>query len=502
MSGLNKITIERNQKILLELVAKPGNDICADCKVRNPRWASHNLGIFICVGCASIHRKIGTHITKVKSLTMDVWTKEQVEHMKSMGNVKSNAIYNPNEIRHPPPPNLVDSERDSELETYIRSKYEFKRFMDRSAFVSSKLGPSKSASSVTSNGSSRSVSSPLTSTEPPAPRPSTTIPSNQISTPRPTATATPAVAPTRSVSQPLSAAQPSSKPAAAKPTQPTNGADPPNGVWTDLISLQTPSSSSSLPLQYQMPTQNSVTPQPNGFSATMAPYQSSIGTGVNPFQQQHLPSNPYSQQIYPTPGMQPAPFSPAATLNHQQAYFANQAQVQTPTSAPAAQPQTSYFQPQPQQAALQIQVPNPGQAMFASANTQGSFMSAPPTHGHFLSSSPAGQQQFQTHSPQPQSMMSGTPQPQILSTTPQPQMQMQMMGQPGPFVSPSPQLQQQPMGMGMAGQQFQMQQGFFVAGAPQPQMGMQPQAQFGGFQGTSQPFAAGGFAGGQQWGAL
>lgn len=69
---------------------------------------------------------------------MDSWTKEQVEvcgvadpslpctdssaskSMKSMGNIKSNAIYNPNELRHPPPPNLMDAERDSELEQYIR----------------------------------------------------------------------------------------------------------------------------------------------------------------------------------------------------------------------------------------------------------------------------------------------------------------------------------------------------------------------------------------------
>ncbi len=40
--------------------------------------------------------------------------------MKNMGNVKSNAIFNPNEIRHPPPPSLMDAERDSDLEQYIR----------------------------------------------------------------------------------------------------------------------------------------------------------------------------------------------------------------------------------------------------------------------------------------------------------------------------------------------------------------------------------------------
>lgn len=40
---------------------------------------SQQLGIFLCMRCASIHRKLGTHISKVKSLSMDGWSNEQVE---------------------------------------------------------------------------------------------------------------------------------------------------------------------------------------------------------------------------------------------------------------------------------------------------------------------------------------------------------------------------------------------------------------------------------------
>ena len=40
--------------------------------------------------------------------------------MKSTGNIKSNAHYNPDEIKHPPPTNMIDAERDSDLEKYIR----------------------------------------------------------------------------------------------------------------------------------------------------------------------------------------------------------------------------------------------------------------------------------------------------------------------------------------------------------------------------------------------
>lgn len=40
---------------------------------------SWQLGIFLCMRCATIHRKLGTHVSKVKSLSMDSWTNEQVD---------------------------------------------------------------------------------------------------------------------------------------------------------------------------------------------------------------------------------------------------------------------------------------------------------------------------------------------------------------------------------------------------------------------------------------
>ncbi|KAF8308985.1 Arf GTPase activating protein [Clavulina sp. PMI_390] len=70
---------DKHQRILAELLTRPGNDVCAECRERAPRWSSWNIGIFICVHCASIHRKMGTHISKVKSVTLDTWTKDQVE---------------------------------------------------------------------------------------------------------------------------------------------------------------------------------------------------------------------------------------------------------------------------------------------------------------------------------------------------------------------------------------------------------------------------------------
>ncbi|PHZ10184.1 Arf GTPase activating protein [Rhizopus microsporus ATCC 52813] len=82
----SKTTQERHERILNELVKMPGNDLCADCGTKNPRWASYSLGVFLCIRCAGIHRKMGTHISKIKSITMDQWTVEQIDVRDTKGN--------------------------------------------------------------------------------------------------------------------------------------------------------------------------------------------------------------------------------------------------------------------------------------------------------------------------------------------------------------------------------------------------------------------------------
>ncbi|KAL9101762.1 MAG: hypothetical protein Q9163_003009 [Psora crenata] len=127
MAAISKRTQARNEKALQDLIKTvPGNDRCADCGSRNPGWASWSLGIFLCMRCASLHRKLGTHISKVKSLSMDTWSNEQVENMKRNGNTSTNRTYNPQNAK-PPIPLDVD-EVDAVLERFIRQKYDQQRF--------------------------------------------------------------------------------------------------------------------------------------------------------------------------------------------------------------------------------------------------------------------------------------------------------------------------------------------------------------------------------------
>ncbi|KAI8453254.1 hypothetical protein BY996DRAFT_4583425 [Phakopsora pachyrhizi] len=66
---------------------------CAECGRPNPRWASYNLGILICIRCSGIHRSLGSHISKVRSIDLDDWSEEQVKNIREIGNLKSKSIW-------------------------------------------------------------------------------------------------------------------------------------------------------------------------------------------------------------------------------------------------------------------------------------------------------------------------------------------------------------------------------------------------------------------------
>ncbi|KAL0353721.1 UNVERIFIED_CONTAM: ADP-ribosylation factor GTPase-activating protein AGD5 [Sesamum angustifolium] len=121
-ANVSKELNAKHRKILEGLLKLPENRECADCKSKAPRWASVNLGIFICMQCSGIHRSLGVHISKVRSATLDTWLPEQVAFIQSMGNEKANSYW---EAELPPKYDRVG------IENFIRAKRVLQHLVQR-----------------------------------------------------------------------------------------------------------------------------------------------------------------------------------------------------------------------------------------------------------------------------------------------------------------------------------------------------------------------------------
>uniref|UniRef100_A0A8C1LH33 ArfGAP with GTPase domain, ankyrin repeat and PH domain 1 n=1 Tax=Cyprinus carpio TaxID=7962 RepID=A0A8C1LH33_CYPCA len=103
-----------------------GNTRCVDCEAQNPDWASLNLGALICIECSGIHRNLGTHLSRVRSLDLDEWPLELIKVMSAIGNELANSVWEANaQGRLKPAPDATREER----ERWIRAKYEQKLFL-------------------------------------------------------------------------------------------------------------------------------------------------------------------------------------------------------------------------------------------------------------------------------------------------------------------------------------------------------------------------------------
>lgn len=118
-----KATTEKNQQVLRKLLNDAANKYCADCKTtQHPRWASWSIGVFLCIRCSGIHRGMGTHVSKVRSIDLDSWSDEHMEKMVTWGNRRAN-LYWESKL----PPNYVPDE--AKIQNFIKTKYDLKRWV-------------------------------------------------------------------------------------------------------------------------------------------------------------------------------------------------------------------------------------------------------------------------------------------------------------------------------------------------------------------------------------
>ncbi|XP_077122389.1 arf-GAP with Rho-GAP domain, ANK repeat and PH domain-containing protein 3 isoform X1 [Ranitomeya variabilis] len=103
------------------------NKTCADCKACNPDWASINLCVVICKQCAGQHRSLGTNISKVQSLKLDIsiWSNEIVQLFIILGNDRANRFWAarvpPSEVLHSD--DCIEQRRDFIAYKYRDGKY-------------------------------------------------------------------------------------------------------------------------------------------------------------------------------------------------------------------------------------------------------------------------------------------------------------------------------------------------------------------------------------------
>ena len=120
--------IKKQLIIINEYLKKPQNKFCADCKRASPTWASVNLGVFLCINCSGCHRELGVHITKIRSVNLDVWPEEALNNFKMINNKIANKYWEHKLKKF----NFKNLQKDNnELIKFIRDKYENKKWIDK-----------------------------------------------------------------------------------------------------------------------------------------------------------------------------------------------------------------------------------------------------------------------------------------------------------------------------------------------------------------------------------
>lgn len=105
------------------------NSTCADCGSPRPEWLIINKGILVCIECSGIHRSLGVHISKVRSLKLDHIDSALEAAIAAVGNALANKVWEAEipaswQRRQP----VASSSRERK-EAWIRAKYVEKLFV-------------------------------------------------------------------------------------------------------------------------------------------------------------------------------------------------------------------------------------------------------------------------------------------------------------------------------------------------------------------------------------
>ncbi|XP_073528890.1 ARF GTPase-activating protein GIT2 isoform X3 [Phyllobates terribilis] len=111
-------------------------EVCADCSVQDPRWASINRGILICDECCSVHRSLGRHISQVRHLKHTPWPPTLLQMVQTLYSNGANSIWEHSLLD---PASIMSGKRKANPQDklhpnkaeFIRAKYQMLAFVHR-----------------------------------------------------------------------------------------------------------------------------------------------------------------------------------------------------------------------------------------------------------------------------------------------------------------------------------------------------------------------------------
>ncbi|XP_029427820.1 ARF GTPase-activating protein GIT2 isoform X8 [Rhinatrema bivittatum] len=112
------------------------NEVCADCSLQDPHWASINRGVLICDECCSVHRSLGRHLSQVRHLKHTPWPPTLLQMVQTLYNNGANSIWehsllDPSSVmsgkRKATPQDKVHPNKTE----FIRAKYQMLAFVHR-----------------------------------------------------------------------------------------------------------------------------------------------------------------------------------------------------------------------------------------------------------------------------------------------------------------------------------------------------------------------------------